>query len=237
MPCESYKDALIQAAACGSEPQSDVRAHLDACASCRSAYAEEQSLFAFIDTGLHKNANPEVPASLLPRVRARLDEAAAPQPQWMQRLVFAAASVLFALVIFLLARPHQVGPNEQVKQIPGIPGHEPFAATNRHENAGSGSQIISSNRTSSQSRHDPTLFRPLAPSQPEVLVPPDEREAFARFVATVRERSEVAAALLTPAPKRNDALLSLDPLLIADVQLKPLEGSETPVSDRESEKH
>jgi hypothetical protein len=76
-----------------------------------------------------------------------------------------------------------------------------------------------------------------ASSQPEVLVPPGEREAFARFVATVRERNEVAMALLTPPLKKNDELLSVDPLQITDVELKPLEGSETEVTDREGEKH
>lgn len=91
--------------------------------------------------------------------------------------------------------------------------------------------------THAQSIPNSTLLHAVASSQPEVLVPPDEREALARFVATVQERGDVAAALLAPAPKKNDALVSLDQLQIADVELKPLEGSETEVSDREGEKH
>jgi hypothetical protein len=53
----------------------------------------------------------------------------------------------------------------------------------------------------------------------------------------MQEHSEVAVALLTPDPRKNDALLTLDRLQIADVELRPLEGSETEISDREGEKH
>ncbi|HET9995226.1 MAG TPA: hypothetical protein VFQ18_07465 [Candidatus Acidoferrum sp.] len=237
MPCESYKDALIEAAASGLEPQSKLRAHLATCPSCRNTYAEEQSLFASLDAGLHKNANAEVPASLLPRVRAYLDENAVLQRRWMQPLILAASSFVLAAVIFLVARPRPAGPGEQIKQIPGIPAREPSAATVRPENAGPGIQIAPSGSNHSSAPGNSTFFHPVASSQPEVLVPPDEREALVRFVATVEERSDVAAALLTPDPKKNDAPLSLDLLQIADVELKPLEGSETEVSDREGEKH
>ena len=237
MPCKSYKNALIHAAATNAELQAELRAHLAACASCRIAYAEERSLFASIDAGLRKNANAEVPASLLPRVRDRLDEAAVAQRRWMRPLTFAAASVALAAIVFLVARPHHARTEDQAKQIPSVPAHEVQAAGSRPENSGSGAQMVSANMNHSQSKKHSTQLHSVASSQPEVLVPPDERQAFARFVAEVQERSEVAAALLTPAPKKNDALVSVEPLQIADVELKPLEGSETEVSDREAEKH
>ena len=72
MLCEHYKEALIEAAASGAEPHGDLRAHLDGCAGCRAAFEQEQALFASIDGGLRVTANADVPASLLPRVRARL---------------------------------------------------------------------------------------------------------------------------------------------------------------------
>ena len=99
MPCRHYKEALIEAAAKGSHPHGDLRAHLDACASCRAAFDQEQALFASIDAGLHATANAEVPASLLPRVRARLDEVSAPRRIWVTNwLVLASAAVIvFAL--------------------------------------------------------------------------------------------------------------------------------------------
>ena len=67
MPCQHYKDALIEVAASGSAPQGELRVHLDECASCRAAFAEEQSFFAAIDSGVRAAANIDVPPSLLPR--------------------------------------------------------------------------------------------------------------------------------------------------------------------------
>jgi hypothetical protein len=100
MPCKNYKNALMEAAASGFHPQGDVRAHMDACASCRAAFEQEQSLFASIDVGLQVSANAEVPASLLQRVRACLDEASAPRrigvPNW---LVFASAAVMVVAIV------------------------------------------------------------------------------------------------------------------------------------------
>jgi hypothetical protein len=99
MPCQHYKEALIEAAASSGDPQGELRAHLDVCDACRAAFEQEQSLFASIDAGLHVTANAEVPASLLPRVRARLDEESAPHRIWATNwLVLAStAGVLVAL--------------------------------------------------------------------------------------------------------------------------------------------
>ena len=103
MPFEHHKDALNEAAASGVEPQGELRAHLEACDSCRAAFAEEQALFASIDAGLHARANAEVPVSLLPRVRARLDEEGAPRNSWITSgFVLATAAVV--IVAFFAAR-------------------------------------------------------------------------------------------------------------------------------------
>ncbi len=103
MPCKHHKDALMEAAASGAEPQGELRAHLDFCVDCRAAFEQEQSLFASIDAGLHVAANVEVPVSLLPRVRARLDESAAPQRRWFTPW-FALASAAVLVVAFFAAR-------------------------------------------------------------------------------------------------------------------------------------
>ena len=227
MPCQHYKNALIEAAASDSHPQGELRAHLDVCLDCRAAFEREQSLFASINTGLHVTANAEVPASLLPRVRARLDEEIAPQRRWIQPMTFAAASVALAFVIFLFAWPHDASPDRQAKQTPQLPVSETPVTDDRHPNSGSGSQIVSFNRT----RVHSTLLRPVASSQPEVLVPPDEREAFSRFVAVLDERREVALDLVTPAPLTKDESPSLEPLQINGLEIKPLAGTESEQSD------
>ena len=235
MPCEPYQDALIEAAATGAEPQGELRAHLAACAACHAALAEEQFLFSSIDTSLHATANAEVPASLLPRVRTRLDEAVAPRRMWTHPLIFAATSVALAFAIFLFARPHHARPDSQAKQTPQIPVRETPVTNAGHQNSGPASQIVSSNVNKSKTPGHSTFLRPVASSQPEVLVPPDEREAFSSFVFTVQRRRDVAAALLAPSPKKQDALVTLEPLQIANLDLQPLEGRETEVSGRVGE--
>ena len=103
MLCEHYKEALIEAAASGAEPHGDLRAHLDGCAGCRAAFEQEQALFASIDGGLRVTANADVPASLLPRVRARLHAEAAPTRTWLTNwLVLASAAAVIAA--FFVAR-------------------------------------------------------------------------------------------------------------------------------------
>ena len=231
MPCEHCKDALIEAAASGSQPQGHLRAQLDACASCRAAFEQEQSLFASIDVGLRATANAAVPASLMPRVRARLDETVAAQNRWLQPLIFAAASVALAFAIFLFARPHPSSPDNQAKQTPQISPSGTPATSARQQSSGAGTRIVSSNANNSQTRGHSTLLRRVASSQPEVLVPPDEHEALSRFVATLRERGDVAIALVTPSSDAKGGPASLKRLQIDPLEVKLLEGTESEESD------
>ena len=231
MPCEHYKDALIEAAASGSQPQGDLRAHLDACAPCRALFEQEQSLFASIDAGLQVTANAVVPASLVPHVLARLDEAVTPQRRWMQHLVFATAGVALLFAIFLFAQQHPSRPDNQAKQTPQIPVSEPPTTDAHNQNSVPSTQIVSSNVNNSQRRGRSTSLHTVTSSQPEVLVPPDEREAFARFIATLGERREVAVALVRPAEQTKDKSASLEPLQINGLEIKPLEERQTEVSD------
>jgi hypothetical protein len=235
MPCEHYKDSLVEAAATGAGPQGELRAHLAACASCRTAYAEEQSVFASIDTGLRKIANTEIPISLLPRVRAALDEESTLPHRWMQPLVFASASVLFVLVIFLVARPHRAGPYDLAKQTPGIPAHEASTAATRHENAGSGVQVISSNTSHSQSKRNSTLPYSVASSQPEVLVPSTELEGYALLLSTLHANPDVSRALADKIQEGQETSLVTKPIEIALLEVKPLEALESSTFNHKEE--
>jgi len=235
MPCKHYKNALIEAAASGAQPQGDLRVHLAGCDACRAVFEQEHALFSSIDAGLHVTANADVPASVLPRVRARFDEAPAPQRPWFQPWIFAAATVALTLAIFQFARPHHYGRDSQAKQTPQILASETPATNPGHQISGPATQIISSN-AKSQARIHSTLFHPAASSPPEVLVPPDEREAFSRFVAVLGERRAVARALVTPAPQTRDEPASLEPLQIKGLEIKTLEERQTEVLDGAEQK-
>src|SRR5260370_30929624 len=127
----------------GGKREGDRRGNIAACADCRAKFEQEQSLFASIDAGLYITANAEVPPSLLPRVRARLDEAAEPQSRWIQPLIFSAASVTLTFAIFLFARPHPSRPDNQAKQIPPVPVSETTVTNARRQGSGPRTQIIS----------------------------------------------------------------------------------------------
>jgi hypothetical protein len=238
MSCEHYKDALIEAAASGAAPQGELRAHLEGCASCRSAFAEEQSLFAAIDSGLHVAVNAEVPASLVPRERVALGEVSTLRLRWVQPVVFVSASVVLALAVFLLVRPRHAMPENMAKQGPVVAPAtvRPGTSGNPEKTSPGGSQIATMQVGHSDGEQNSTNLRAAASSIPEVLVPPDEREAFARFVAVLNEHSDVAAALVARVPQK-DAVVTADPLRIPDIEIKPLEGTETETSNDASEKH
>lgn len=239
MPCEQYKDALAEVAAAGAAPQGELRTHLDDCAPCRVAFDKEQSLFAGIDSGLHAAANVEVPPSFLPRVRARLDEIVVPRFRWLQPFAYASASLALVLLVFLMARPRRATPENSAKAGPVV---VPAPVTSRID-ANSGrislesTQIVAARVNHSHSVRNSTNVHSAASSSPEVLVPPDEREGLAQLVAKLSEHRDVAAALLAQRTEEKDALVTVDPLKIPDIEIKPLEGAETETSDGPGEKH
>jgi hypothetical protein len=238
MPCEHYKDALIEAAASGAAPQDELRAHLVECSSCRAAFAEEQTLFAAIDSGLHGAVSAGVPPSLLPRVRTALDEASTPQLRWLQPVVFVSAGAVLAFAIFLIARPRHEPPEDVAKQggvaVPAAVARA--AKTNPGQNVPEGTQIAAIGPPHFHPMRNSTISSSTASSNPEVLVPPDEREAFARFVAVLNEHSDVGASLLAKVPEKKEGLAAVDPLQIHDIEIKPLEGTDSETSDGAGEK-
>lgn len=233
MPCKDYKNALVEAAASGAELRGELRAHLVGCPDCRIAFEQERTLFSSIDAGLHATTNAEVPASLLPRVRAELDKTGEARSRWFRPWIFAAASIAIALAIFQFARPRHSGSDNRAKLTPQIevPTTDPS-----HQNAGPARQTVSSKTSGSQSRVRRTLLYRVASSQPEVLVPPDEREALALLVARLEGRGDVAVALATPAPQTEDASVGVKPLQIKELEIKTLEERQIEVSDGAEQK-
>ena len=69
----------------------------------------------------------------------------------------------------------------------------------------------------------------------EVIVPPDEREAFVRFVSTRKDRGDVVIAVVAPGSGQEDSLLTMEPLLIAKLEVTPLEQLESSAPDNAQE--
>lgn len=222
MPCEHYKDALIEAAASGAVPSGELRAHFAACASCRAAFAEEQSLFAAIDSGLHDAANAEVPLSLLPRVRAALEELSSPKHAWLTNgfaLATAAAVVLTLSISFALrhrslgrsVEPNVASTNPPTPLPPAqrvqTPGPAPKANSNFAYRPG---DTIASNRAA---RHTTAGHDNL----PEVLVPSDQNVLLARYADEWSRRKRV------PLLAEGSQAATLVPMEVAPIQIDQLD--------------
>jgi hypothetical protein len=186
MPRKHYKDALIEAAASGAEPERELRAHLAGCADCRAAFEQERSLFASIDAGLHVTANAEVPGSLLARVRASLDEESAPRRIWATNwLVLASAAVVVAAFFSARAlwRPSIVHQSVESAGNPVVP---PLATTPSQNHAPVFGPTVEKN--SASQRHDVVAKLPpwheaqaRGKITPEVLVPRDQEILLTEF--------------------------------------------------------
>jgi hypothetical protein len=223
MPCEPYKNALVEAAATGAEPQGELRAHLAACAACRGAFAEEQSLFSSIDASLHATANVEMPPSLLPRVRARLDQAAAPQSRWIPAWAAVAASV--ALFIgFLSFRGVRFKTNERPidsNQVASsvLPVESPAS---RPGNPPTEHLLYDPAR-----RHRPNQANPSPdPEEPRAFVPAEQPDVIARLLDGLRRGEVKGEVLLADGSGHQSQDLQIVPLTVAPIDVKALDGAQ-----------
>jgi hypothetical protein len=235
MPCQDYREALTEAAATGSAPSRELRSHFDVCESCRAAFSEELQLFAAIDTGLRTAANAELPPSYLPRVRASLENDSASPGRWMPLLIFAASAAI-VLIVFIAARPGHRRSNELARQALPAPSRQEPETSAQSEASGAPRVAASSRSYHAEARRNSAPANFASPAQPEVLVPPEEREAFARFIGSQSERNEVLVAVVAPAPDNAATLLSVKPLEILELEVKPLEATAVEDPDGAEEK-
>jgi hypothetical protein len=226
MPCENYKDALIEAAVSGTEPQAELRTHLAACAACRTMLAEEQSLFASIDAGLRQSVSVEVPASLLPRVRARISDEVVLHRTWYTNWLTAAsaAAILAAILVTRVVwhSNHNQNPpanaaqsNAQAPVLPPSEGParapEPSLRANSHSN---------SQTFVARNSQTPRL-QPARSSIPEVLVPGDQEVWLARYAEQWR-LDKHSSRLAQNSGETNLAPLEVAPIQIAELDVKHL---------------
>jgi hypothetical protein len=222
MPCEPYKNALTEASATGAEPQNELHAHLAACPSCHAAFVEEQQLFTAITAGLHASANAEVPASLLPRVRACIAEEATSKRGWTPSLL-AIAGAAAMVVAFITARavwrtnfeqtPVRTATNASTPApvVPPPQSQDPNAVTSVSKNSVSQPRTVTTRNP----------VRPEAPATratvPEVLVPRDQEALLVNYAEqwSQRKRAPLVAA--------NSDATNLSPLQIAPIQIAQLD--------------
>jgi len=221
MSCEGYRDKLVDALASGeSWLAADVAMHLRACAECKRFYEAQVHLFGAIDSRVRAMVNETVPASLLPRVRARIEEVRAPRLVWRPAwgVVAIAAMILVVSLGFvrrsgslrdagLTKAPTAVAIRTETVPFMAMPRKAASAAVNPRRRPGNKTEM--------------RIDRPR--EVPEVIVLAEEREAFVRFVARISVDPRRAVALTRPAPPQRDLPVEIALLQIEKLKVNLLE--------------
>ena len=219
MKCEGYRDKLVDALASGvGALGGELAAHLRECAECKKFYEAQVHLFGAIDLGVRAMVNEAVPSSLLPRVRAQMEEAHWPQFVWRPGWsIIATAMVIGAVSVAIVPwhKPaHYTVITNVLTDVP-MTMETPAVAPREMVHA-----VAKAKRGPS---HATTAPKEPVAGLPEVIVLAEEREAFARFVAKVPEEPLKAVAFTRPAPAQQDLPVEIALLQIESLRMKLLE--------------
>jgi hypothetical protein len=225
MSCEKYQAAISEAAAM-REVSAMLQRHLNDCASCQARYAEEQELFAAMDASVSRVVNADAGPSFLSRVRAALEQESAVRDEsrsWFvvfRPAVALAVGVCLAFAIFerVHPRPETMAQSANVESVASR-----TAAPEVSQQQTLRPQI---RRPTAIPRAASADIGPRQTHEPEVIVPPDERIAFAKFVRGVGQRNQVAIALTQTAPVIPSTFKASEPLEIAELRIEPLSPEE-----------
>jgi anti-sigma factor RsiW len=224
MNCRNAQEKIIDLMASReSGLREELDQHVRGCARCRAFLASQASLSTAVDSHLRLIANEPVPSSLLSGVRARLEQEAAPG-QWILGWRFAAVAAAVVLVAAAGIRTRR----------PDIPGRAPQATAQ----VALGSPNMNRALTLSPQIQQPaSKTSPVAAvrkagvlahsSAPEVLVLPEEQQAFRRFVRDISKDRDTAKALVAAVPDSADAPVDIALLTIESVEVKPLKGTDS----------
>jgi hypothetical protein len=192
MPCDKYKQALIEAAANGGALSTLLRNHVDVCARCSKTLVAQQGLFAMMEQELRSRANLTVPSNFDHRVRAALQ--AQPSRERRRYLsaftvgsVAAAAAVLLAILFTqtLTDRGRETPVNSVVEPKRVAPPFAPDLSGSlkprslRRVYSGGESALKRSHAVEAASERN---------TEPEVLVPRGQEELLAKYLEGIAAR-------------------------------------------------
>jgi hypothetical protein len=224
MPCEKYQDALIDLAAEGAEPAGDVRAHLNACVLCRAYVEQERSLLAAIDSGVRRSTNAPLPPAVLQRFEAHLAQQAQPNRVLNLRWLYTGAAFATATVFIVFALPH-LRSHVTLEQSTDV-SQAAHAAIEQAQEARPMAPLFPPGSPLAAYRLGKHSATPGTITQPELLVPPEERVAFEHFLSDLNGREDLAAAIVKPIhAQREQRVISLDTpdIEIAALTVEPIQ--------------
>lgn len=217
MICDRYEHAMLLAAAGNDKLDAKLARHLEHCPTCPMTLRSQRELFSRIDSALRSQVNEDPPPAFMAQLRLQLSKETAAR-SGSNRAWHVAGG---ALAVILVAALYAVVNGRQSP----VQGNLERRTIRVAQSAGV--------RQSAHAREDlvvrprPHSRRPavqeVVRQEPEILVPPDEQQAFAQFVACVARRDAMAQAVVTPAPNktvnRNTELPQVSFVAMADLQL------------------
>jgi hypothetical protein len=220
MNCQTVQKKITEhLAALGSGIPAKVQTHSENCAECRAFYQAQRHLFGALDAGLQNLANEPTPASLVPRVRAGLQQIAAPRSSWTPGWGLATLAVVALVVVsFGVVRARHTHGDRAPRNNPVAVNRLPQCAVpvSRDQRM---TPVISPRVR--EHGHVAVPAAKTADAMSEVIVLPEEREAFERFVGG-RTR-EQTATVLPIGPAQDDQPIDIALLQIKEVEIKTLD--------------
>ena len=227
MNCARVQQQIVNALAAEQATlHSEVAGHLADCATCRARYEQQRRVFSALERGLEALVNEEVPALLLPRLRARAKWQPPVRHFGFYGWSFAFISVAAILLLTLGWIRHRSASGPALIHVPGEIARTETPEPPKDDSIAKATQAaVTARRLAKRPVLRPSALV-AADSLTEVIVLPEEREEFARFVAQVPENPLVALALTRPLAKGSEAPVEIALLTIKPLELKSLEPSE-----------
>jgi hypothetical protein len=229
MSCEQYKTVMVEAAGVG-RTDAVLQSHLDSCAPCRAVFSSEENLFSAIDAGVSRGVNHSPSAEFLARVRTAVElenSGGTLRPKyWFTLWPVTATAIAVCVTSLVVGHFRSRSVVQQPSAATVVVSRESVAPRLPQPAAEPATEpVITRNLSTRKSAvdHEQQSDNAPEPAMPEVLVPSDERDALAYFVAGLPARREVAIALARPAPFQPPPDVGASgPLEIAKLEVKPL---------------
>jgi hypothetical protein len=222
MTCEQVRERISDLLADGATHlPAEVVAHQKSCVTCQDFCHSQQKLFRSLDARLQTTANAAVPPSLIPTVRARIQDVA-PRGAWIHAWLPAGAAAVVLLGAIAVPVLHRLGgktvspPVRLSDRIGNAPvmGGQVQAAVRPGLSTPSVTRAAHSGRTASRDISTPAHMG--------VLFDKEEARGLSRFVRSIDQKPALAQGFLKAAALPPDETKPAAPIEIAGLNVEPL---------------
>ncbi len=232
MSCERYAQA-IEDHACGADLAAAAAAHLDSCMRCAAAFEAQRRALEDLDAELQRGVAIDPSPAFAPGVRAGIDRASSAG----YRLAWLAAPLAVGAAIAIAVLVGAPGDRPAAPATPPKPAPAPASSTVARATPDPTATVpavpVAEGAATDRRRRSRAIPRP---AEPEIIVPPDQARALARYMALVRRGTIDAAVLMQPpAELQAPADLVVDPLTVAPIGAERTETI-TPAADGGTQK-